>query len=149
MKLDRRGIRTTCPSCAAINRLPYTGLDRAMRCAKCHVALAPPAEPVDVDSAADFDALIGSASTPVMVDFWAPWCAPCRTMAPELAKVAAQQSGHALVVKVDTQALPELGERFGIRSIPTLAVFRGGREVSRTSGARPAADIAALLKKAG
>ena len=149
MTLDGRGIRTACPACGAINRLPYTGLDRPLRCAKCHVDLAPPAEPVDVESAADFDALIASASTPVMVDFWAPWCGPCRMMAPELKKVAAMESGKAVVVKVDTQALPELGDRFGIRSIPTIAVFRDGREVTRSSGARPAADIAALLKKAG
>ena len=87
------------------------------------------------------------ASLPIVVDFWAPWCAPCRMVAPEVAQVAARQAGRWLVVKVNTEALPELGERFGIRSIPTMAVFRGGVEVARTAGARPAADIEAFVRQ--
>ena len=82
------------------------------------------------------------------MDYWAPWCGPCRMVAPELEKVAARQSGRLLVIKVNTDALPDLGERFGIRSIPTMAVFAGGREIGRTSGARPAADIEAFVAQA-
>jgi len=85
---------------------------------------------------------------PVLVDFWAPWCGPCHMMAPEVEKLAQQTTGNALIVKVDTDAVPELGERFGIRSIPTVAVFKNGQVVARESGARPAADLQALLERA-
>lgn len=84
----------------------------------------------------------------MVVDFWAPWCGPCRAVAPELEKVARAAAGEFLVVKVNTDALPDVSERFRIRSIPTMAVFRGGSEVTRTAGARPAADIQAFVRQA-
>ena len=144
-QLDDRGIVTTCPACGQKNRFLYERLDEAVRCGKCKAALPAVAEPVEVTSTADFDRLIARASIPVLVDYWAPWCGPCRMVAPELKKVAGRRAGRALVVKVNTDALTDLGERFGIRSIPTLAIFTDGREVSRAAGARPAADIEALL----
>ena len=88
-----------------------------------------------------FDVVIQSSVLPVIVDFWAPWCAPCRTMAPELDKVAVSAQGDWLVVKVNSDAVPELAERFRIQSIPTLAIFLRGREVDRVVGARSAEDI--------
>ncbi|HVQ16041.1 MAG TPA: thioredoxin, partial [Vicinamibacterales bacterium] len=109
--------------------------------------LPPPAEPVEASDVASFDAIVQGAPVPVVVDFWAPWCGPCRMMAPELETAARNMAGRALVIKVNTDGVPELGERFRILSIPTLAVFRGGKEVSRVSGVRPASEIEALVAR--
>ncbi|HMD34660.1 MAG TPA: thioredoxin [Vicinamibacterales bacterium] len=144
-QLDDRGIVTTCPACGQRNRFLYERLDHTVRCGKCKTALAPPAEPIEIGSSAEFDRLIARASVPVLVDYWAPWCGPCRMVAPEVKKVAAHRAGRALVVKVNTDVLADLGQRFGVRSIPTLAIFADGREVTRSAGARPAAEIEGLL----
>jgi len=146
--LDERGIVVACSSCGRNNRLPYNRLDHPVRCANCKTALAPPSEPIEVTRSDEFDRLVRESAIPVVVDYWAPWCGPCRMVAPELVKVAGRNAGRFLVVKVNTDALTDLGERFGIRSIPTLAVFAGGREVARTAGARPAADIEAFVENA-
>jgi thioredoxin 2 len=140
-QLDDRGIVVTCPSCRQKNRLAYGRLGGTVRCGRCKAALQPPAEPIEVRTAAEFDGLVAQSAVPVIVDYWAPWCGPCRMVAPELQKVAARRAGQFLVVKVNTDEVTELGDRFGIRSIPTLAVFADGREVGRTAGARPADDI--------
>jgi thioredoxin 2 len=135
-RVDERGLIVDCTSCAN------------SRCGRCKTPIPPIAEPVEIPSAAAFDAVVAQSALPVVVDFWAPWCGPCRMVAPELAQVAASNAGRYLIVKVNTDALAELGERFGIRSIPTMSVFVGGREVSRTSGARPAADILQFIQQA-
>ena len=143
--MDSKGIVVTCPNCGQRNRVPF-GKDA--KCVKLGTALANLAEPVEIPSAEAFDALVRSAKEPIVVDFWAPWCGPCRVVAPELVKVAQANAGRWLIVKVNTEALPELGERFQIRSIPTMAVFADGKEVARTAGARPAADIEAFVRQA-
>jgi len=97
---------------------------------------------------AEFESLVLKSDIPVLVDFWATWCGPCRMVAPELQKVAARQAGKVLVVKVNTDELQDLGQRFGIRSIPTLAVFAAGKEAARTAGARPAEDIERFIEQA-
>ena len=147
-ELDDRGVVTVCPGCGQKNRLTYARLGETSRCGQCKRELVPPGTPIEVARSADFDRLVAGASVPVVVDYWAPWCGPCRMVAPELQKVAARLAGRVLVVKVNTDVLADLGERFQIRSIPTLAVFAGGREVARTAGARPAADIEAFIAQA-
>lgn len=146
--LDERGAIVACAQCGQNNRLAYEHLGDAARCGKCQGPLAPPATPIDIDTSADFDRLIGRSALPVVVDYWAPWCGPCRMVAPEMQKVAARQTGRIVVAKVNTDALDDLGERYGIRSIPTLAVFVEGREAARMAGARPAADIEAFVEEA-
>jgi thioredoxin 2 len=144
-QLDDRGVIVTCPSCGQRNRVPF---GRQGKCKKCGTMLPASAEPLEVPSTQAFDALVRSSTLPVVVDFWAPWCGPCRMVAPELARVAANNAGRYMVVKINTDALPDLGDRFGIQSIPTMSVFAGGREVARTSGARPARDIEAFIGQA-
>ncbi|HEU4937647.1 MAG TPA: thioredoxin TrxC [Vicinamibacterales bacterium] len=146
IQLDNRGFIIACDSCGQKNRVPYSSHET--RCGKCKTTLRPPAEPIEVASVETFDALIRSAGHPVVVDFWAPWCGPCRMVAPEIAKVAASNAGRLIVVKVNTDALPELGERYRIRSIPTMAIFEDGREAARTTGAMPAAQIESFVNGA-
>jgi len=142
---DARGVQVPCGQCGQINRLRYAAVERETRCGKCQAPLAAANAPVAVPSAEVFDAMLAGASLPIVVDFWAPWCGPCRAMAPEFEKVARNTAGRWLVVKVDTDAVAELGQRYRIMSIPTLAVFRAGREVARRSGAMPATDIEAFM----
>lgn len=148
LELDDRGVVVACTACGQKNRLAFDRLDAAVRCGTCKTELAGASTPLDIASSSDFDQLIARAGVPIVVDYWAPWCGPCHMVAPELVKVAARSNGRFLVVKVNTDALTDLGQRFGIRSIPTMAVFKNGREVKRTTGARPAADIEAFVAQA-
>jgi thioredoxin 2 len=148
LEVDDRGILMACPNCGQRNRLAFDRLSDPVRCGKCKTALSPPSTPLDVATSADFERLVAQTSLPIVVDFWAPWCAPCRMVAPELAAVAGRASGRWLVVKVNTDVLSDLGERLRVRSIPTMTVFAHGREVARTAGARPAADIEAFVRQA-
>jgi len=145
---DERGVIVECPSCHQKNRLAYARLPEKTQCAKCKTELPGVTKPVEVSTAEEFNSLISSSTIPVMVDFWAPWCGPCRMVAPEIEKVASRKAGQWLVVKVNTDEVEGVGDRLGIRSIPTMAVFKSGHEVARTAGARPASDIEAFVANA-
>jgi thioredoxin 2 len=141
LSLDARGVICPCPHCQRRNRIAYERLGQTARCSECHQELPAAAEPVDVPDAAAFDALVAKSALPVLVDFWAPWCGPCKMVAPEIAKVAAACAGRWLVAKVNTEERQDLGGRFRIQSIPTLAVWNGGQEIARQPGAAPAPAI--------
>ena len=145
---DDRGVVVPCPACGRANRIPFARLHQNGRCAECQAGLPHPAQPVEVESAASFAAMIRQAALPVLVDFWAPWCGPCQMVAPEVVKLASLAAGELLVAKVNTEAQPEIAATQGIRSIPTFAVFVGGREVERTSGAMPAPQLRAFAQRA-
>ncbi len=138
-------VDVTCAACSQKNRVPASRLQDKARCAACKAPLLPLSHPLTIASEAEFEELIREAKAAVVVDFWAAWCGPCRAVAPEVEKLAASRAGQVIVVKVDTEALPRLSARFEIRSIPTLLVFRGGREQRRISGAMPAAAMATQL----
>ncbi|MGA8009068.1 MAG: thioredoxin TrxC [Thiomonas sp.] len=128
-----------CPHCATLNRVPDDRLQDAPVCGHCSQEILP-ATPVTLTDAS-FERFIAKSELPVLVDFWAEWCGPCKVMAPQFTQAAALLKGRAVLAKVDTDANPQVSVRNRIRSIPTLALYRGGQEVKRQSGVMPAQEL--------
>jgi thioredoxin 2 len=126
-------VQVVCAACDTVNRVPRQRLADGAKCGRCKHALFD-GHPLEL-RAATFDRHLSANQVPVIVDFWAPWCAPCRMMAPAFEQAAAALAGNARLAKLDTEAEPAIAARFGIRSIPTLVAFRDGHEIARQSGA--------------
>ncbi len=142
--MDTQKPHVACPHCGAVNRVPAERLGDDPVCGRCGQALLDGGV-VELDEAR-FDAVVNATDLPVLVDFWAPWCGPCRMMAPQFEAAARQLKGRALLVKVNSDEAPRLSARYGIRSIPTLVKLSRGQEVQRQSGALPAAQIVAMAR---
>lgn len=134
-----------CPHCGAVNRVPAERLGEHPKCGKCGDPVLP-AAPIEL-TAAQFDRFVARDGLPVLVDFWAPWCGPCKQFAPTFSQMAGQYVGQVRFAKVNTEVEQGLASRHAIRSIPTLAIFKGGRELDRVSGALPGPQLAAWLRQ--
>ena len=139
-------LHVVCPHCDAVNRVPVPRLGADPKCGQCHRPLFS-GSPVALDEQR-FARHLGRSDLPLLVDFWAPWCGPCRMMAPAFESAARQLEPRLRLVKVDTEENQALSARLGIRSIPTLALFRGGSELARTAGAMDASGIVAWARQA-
>lgn len=138
----------TCPACGKKNRVPAEHLADVGKCGACKGDLPPVSDPIDADPAL-FDDITGKATVPVLVDFWAAWCGPCKMAAPEVQRTATDMAGKAVVLKVDTDQHPELAQRFGVRGIPNFVVMKDGQVVRQQPGYVAHTQMESWLSEAG
>lgn len=146
---NAQGVTLPCAECAAGNRIPWDRLHEAPKCGRCKAFLPGIERPVVLPDEAAFDAATGGASLSLVVDFWADWCAPCRMLAPTIESLAEDLEGEVIFAKLDTEAVPGPGRALGLRSIPTLALYRRGDLLGQQAGAHPAQAIRQWLRAAG
>ncbi len=147
-QLDDRGVINTCPKCGRRNRVSFSELGHLVRCGQCKTDLPYQTTPIELDEEIVFEPLSERSGIPVLVDYLADWCGPCKMMAPEINRVAARNGGRWVVAKVNTEGVPSLAQRLNIHALPTLVLFIGGRETARTEGARPAPEIQKFIEQA-
>lgn len=138
----------TCPSCGKKNRSPAERLTELGRCGSCKTEISPPGRPLEADPET-FREITERAGVPVLVDFWADWCGPCKTAAPEVARTAADMKGRAVVLKVDTERWPELAAEYRVQGIPNFVVLKDGKQVMQQAGVVPSATMKKWLEQAG
>ena len=141
---DNRGVILSCPACSQANRQ----WDAPIRCGRCKAELVRPSAVIEVRDSLSFRALVAEVSAPVFVDFWAPWCGPCRSVAPEIERLAGLMEREALILKANTEEVPEVASEHRNESIPTFGVFHRGDEKDRTSGAMSATRLKAFIQPA-
>jgi len=145
--LDEKGVIETCPECGQRNRVSFTRLGSTARCGKCKRDLPRLEAPLEIGEELAFESLIGNSNLPVLVDFWAEWCGPCKMMVPEIKRVAVSNAEKIVVAKVNTEGLPTLAQRFKINALPTLVVFSRGVELARSEGALPSVQIRRFVEQ--
>jgi thioredoxin len=148
VELDDRGIVVSCAACGKKNRLAYARLGEAVRCGQCKQPLTAPSVPIELHSSADFDRLVAASSLPVVVDYWAPWCGPCRMVGPILDQLAAESEGRYRIAKLNVDDNQQTAARFQIASIPTMLIFKDGQLIDRLIGAQPKEVITQHLQMA-
>jgi thioredoxin 2 len=145
MSTPGQALEIRCRNCAQLNRVPRTRLADGPKCGKCSTALLPH-QPIEVTDA-QFAEEVERSPVPVLVDFWAPWCGPCRVVGPVLAEIAKQRAGRVKIVKLNVDDNPVTAQRFGIRSIPAMKLFRQGKVIDEMVGAQPKAAILQKLDR--
>ena len=145
---DEKGIHLACPECQQANRIPFARLHLKGKCGSCKAALPLPALPVEIDSPATYAALVRGASLPLLVDFWAPWCGPCRMIGPVIEELSVENSGSFKVGKVNVDENNGLAMTYNVASIPTIMIFSGGQLVQQLMGVQPKARLQQALDEA-
>jgi thioredoxin 2 len=147
MATTANALTRACRACGATNRVPAGHLANTGRCGSCKANLAPLEDPIEAD-AFIFEEITREARVPVLIDFWAAWCGPCRAAAPEVSALAREMAGRAVVLKVDTEKYPEVAARFRVQAIPNFVVLQNGRAVFQKAGLAPRSEMRRWLEQA-